>query len=270
MRESVPMQSVRCGSQVALIYSNKFRFQMIVANKVMHEHLFSHCYQSGLRLAGCLSVWLLTPRHWLQGLYAVVQMSGNHGEHTPALVCLLKKQKTTIILISALFRPLQQSGRLSSQGTWASLIHHREDLNHTAPKHLAFEQPLDSESHWAAILESSLPREANQNKDTPAVCHFDKRWHAHFDCCVVRRAERRSRKETLSQSWEANMRSLHGRHGAREEPFVWFWHHTFLAAFPFLRLSQTVKTKTETKLITTVRNFSIWYYSFRGSLRDVS
>lgn len=41
-------------------------------------------------------------------------------------------------------------------------------------------------------------------------------------CCVIRRVGRRSRKETLSQSREANIRSLHGRHGAQEESFVWF------------------------------------------------
>lgn len=40
----------------------------------------------------------------------------------------LQKQTTTIILITALLRPLQQSSRLSSQDTWVSLTHHRDAL----------------------------------------------------------------------------------------------------------------------------------------------
>lgn len=91
-----------------------------------------------------LACWL--PGCWLRGIdyrpftllswTTVVhlrswQMSGNHAKHM--LLCASsKKQTTTIILISALFGPLQQSSRLSSEGTWASLIHHREYLNRTA------------------------------------------------------------------------------------------------------------------------------------------
>lgn len=107
----------------------------------LHEHLFSRCYQSGWHFLHSLAGWLLTPRHWLQAVYTVVL---NHrrapsfladerqSRQTHALVCLFKKQTTTIILISALFRPLQQSSLLSSEGTWVSLIHHREYLNHIA------------------------------------------------------------------------------------------------------------------------------------------
>lgn len=40
----------------------------------------------------------------------------------------LQKQTTTIILITALFRPLQQSSRPSSEDTWVSLTHHRDYL----------------------------------------------------------------------------------------------------------------------------------------------
>lgn len=140
----IKMQSVRCGSQAAVIYSKNSApndcskwslkicmssFSLIVIN------------QAGVSCTHSLAGWLLTPRHWLQAVYAVVL---NHrrapsfladerqSRQTHALVCLLKKQTTTIILISALFRPLQQSSRLSSEGTWVRLIHHREYLNHIA------------------------------------------------------------------------------------------------------------------------------------------
>lgn len=45
----------------------------------------------------------------------------------------LQKQTTTIILISALFKPLQQSSRPSSEDTWASLFHHRDYSKHIVP-----------------------------------------------------------------------------------------------------------------------------------------
>lgn len=92
-------------------------------------------------------------------------------------------------------------------------------------KHLAFKSCLTLRvirlPSW-----NHLHRAANQNKDTLAVCHLDKRWHAHFGsqwCCVIRRVERQSRKETLSQTQEANMCSLHGSHEPKS--FVWFWRH---------------------------------------------
>lgn len=116
---------------------------------------------------------LLMLMHWLQGVYAVVL---NHvgvplerifGRWAAIMLntcsCVpLQKQTTTIILISALFRPLQQSSRLSSEGTWVSLIHHREYLNHIVPimprspglirptttmQTSCFQKLLDSESH---------------------------------------------------------------------------------------------------------------------------
>lgn len=79
--------------------------------------------------------------HWLRGIRAVVL---NHvripfeyslGRWAAIMLntcsCVpLQKQTTTIILISALFRPLQQSSRLSSEDTWVSLIHHRDYLKH--------------------------------------------------------------------------------------------------------------------------------------------
>lgn len=71
---------------------------------------------------------LLMLTHWLQGICAVVldhvstPLECILGRWTAIMLntcsCVpLQKQMTTIILISALFGPLQQSGRLSSEGT---------------------------------------------------------------------------------------------------------------------------------------------------------
>lgn len=121
-----------------------------------------------------LAGWLLTWRHWLQAVYTVVlshrraplelrswQMSSNHAKHM--LLCGSSKrlQTTTIILISALFRPLQQSSRLSSEGTWVSLIHHREYLDHIvaivrcSP---AFDSPGDKNGKLVPSKSSLTPR----------------------------------------------------------------------------------------------------------------
>lgn len=119
------------------------------------------------RLAGC----------WLRGIdYRPLRCcpeppSGTFGasfladerqsRQTHALVCLFKKQTTTIILISALFGPLQQSSRHSSEGTWASLIHHREYLNHIAAivrRSPAFDSPGDNNADVLLSKSSLTPR----------------------------------------------------------------------------------------------------------------
>lgn len=173
---SIQTQSVRCGSQATVIYSKisvpndcgkwslkicMSTFSLIVIN------------QAGISCTRWLAGWLLTPRHWLQGVYAVVL---NHRRRTfgaslladerqswrtHALVCLFKKQTTTIILISALFRPLQQSSRLSSEGTWVSLIHHREYLNHIAPivrRSPGFDSPGDDNANILLSKSRLTPR----------------------------------------------------------------------------------------------------------------
>lgn len=84
---------------------------------------------------------LLRLSRWLQGICAVV-LNGvsipfecrlGRGAAIMLNTCSrvpLQKRTTTIILISALFGALQQSSGLSSEDTWASLIHHKDDPAH--------------------------------------------------------------------------------------------------------------------------------------------
>lgn len=164
---------------------------------------FSFLPLLSIRLAFPSLLLMLT--HWLRGICAVVL---NHVS-TP-LECILgrwaaimlntcsceplQKQMTTIILISALFGPLQQSGRLSSEGTWVSLVHHREYLKHIVPivwcspvwfaqwqqrKHLAFKSYLTL-SVIGVQSWNHLHAEVNQNKGTLAMNHLVKWRYAHF------------------------------------------------------------------------------------------
>lgn len=100
----------------------------------------------------------------------------------------LQKQTTTIILISALFRPLQQSSRLSSEDTWESLLHHRDHSKHIVDialcspfwfslwqqcQRLAFNSCLTL-SVITVQSRNHHHREVKQNKGTLAVHHLDR------------------------------------------------------------------------------------------------
>lgn len=196
------------------------------------------------------SLILLTLTHWLQGICSVVL---NHVS-TP-LECILgrwaaimlntcscvplQKQMTTIILISALFGPLQQSGRLSSEGTWVSLVHHRVYLKHIVPivwcspvwfaqwqqrKHLAFKSCLTLSiirvQSW-----NHLHREVNQNKGTLAMNHLVKWWYARFggQYFYFLYSVGRWGKEESKATLEENTCILWGLN--KWKSFVWFWCH---------------------------------------------
>lgn len=145
----------------------------------------------------------------------------------------LQKQTATIILISALFRPLQQSSRPSSEDTWVSLIHHRVYLKHIVAivwcspfwfgqwqqcQHLAFKSCLTMSiirvQSW-----NHLHRGLKQKKGTRAVHHLDRLKDDMLimtvnNCCVVYSVKTHTLTTYLNtQFWAKHMDFVRQRTG---------------------------------------------------------